>query len=432
MDVLLQSELIERRFKCARRLNHPRTKERISVLTKSKCERVLAMADRLNAAENSKARLEISNIIHHSLAPGVSNADYFRFRRDPAPRESFIEGRLADQLEEMQRQGQARDLVWRIGSAGQELVEEKRFYAIFWTLTVAGDQFYSLSGKRWNSFVQELVRTTCKATYGKRAQPKGVSRSDYFGYAAVVEGPSVGKRPHIHMISFHKEIPDAWKRCPNWGKRVPSRMEVAPAKSLWAYGTSSPKAFRSSMDDPWGEIGWCWPVKDGRPLKEVGAVQAGFYLGKYAAKEKICQTETRTRYSRNLGLNLMIRQLVKVPSSILRKVTQSWTMISRSEWELTWPSRRLLKIAAMRVRKSRICSRRSLLALVKLRQMRRLRPETNLFQAMSMRLEQCGLNWLSFATLREHLEEILDDASCENYLLAQECDLIRYRRQGIV
>jgi len=377
-------------------------------------------------------RLELTNIIHQQLGGHQSNEEFFQFKREKRIAETELDARMERYFGTMQRESSTRDLIWRCGSAAEELVDKKRWYMIHFTLSVAGSYFDVLSGRRWSAFTQELKRITCFETFGRRTTPPGFSQQDYFAYAAVVEGPEIGKRPHVHMIAFMRSIPSSWKTDPNLGKLVPSRMEIPAAKSVWKHGISSPRVVRTDMHDPWADLGHKWPVYDGEPLPELGAGMVASYIGKYHGKETIvCRKTTRARMSRKLGLNNLLKTIGRLPLNLLKELNRPWTMACPELWSSTWPSKRLMSNASKRVRISRIKSRWNLLNLIQLRELKRSKPQMNLFKIMSERLQQLGVGSINYVQLRTHLGEVVDEVSDEIYMIAEECELKRFRRAGI-
>ena len=173
------------------------------------------------------------------------------------------------------------------------------WFPIFWSLTLDPSRILrdvsAFKGKPWQSWIKHINRMGAR-------------------YVAVIEKPQTN--PHMHVLTWHPDLPEDWLRDPGYRRR-----EITAAKATWQYGWSSPRPMRTDTRDAWAtRAGHVWPVvlkgNQVESLAQGGIRGMAAYLGKYLAKE-ITGGPNRWRMTRGLGtepLTAWLTELTNGPS----------------------------------------------------------------------------------------------------------------------
>lgn len=194
---------------------------------------------------------------------------------------------------------------------------ENGWYVCFVTLTVDQENYanvFKKGSKAWTMFILEFKRKLGSQIYGsvRDAQDK-----EYFDYIAVVEDGDENGQLHIHSLFFMKEPLECDD--PNFGLKRPINRQIKEYEHMWPYGLCEFKAVRWSHMDPWGMLGWAWPIVSAddprlgsrdyplinQPIPSSSIIQLSEYISKYILKSQTNQNERmkqwRTKTSRGLG-----------------------------------------------------------------------------------------------------------------------------------
>ena len=222
---------------------------------------------------------------------------------------------------------------YRVNQATEDALDAG-WYIIMDTLTIE---------QRFNDRPEQILGGDGWHRYKQRWREKirfasGHSRTDlqdeYIQYFGAVEFGENGDNPHVHVLWFCKNIPESWKKDPNYGLDIPHKREIDNAKDLWDYGWCTPVAVRSGYDDAWAKCGWTWNTdKHGIPITVTNSKGAGLYICKYMTKENTHKWRTRTRMSRNLGMKNLKNAFKKVSTKHLRPLSE---LSSLNLWKTKW------------------------------------------------------------------------------------------------
>jgi len=217
---------------------------------------------------------------------------------------------ILDAMAKVKKKGlQARvsEMSWRLKEE-IELRVSQGWYCVFNTLTVRNEDYtkvFETGSRLWAFYIRDIDRIVGSLVHG--SIPKAAKlrvESPYHTYFGVVERGSRAGRLHIHVVHLMKEIPPSWKRDPNRGSAVPEKRIIDPLREFWPYGWSMPTAARFSGEDPFGRLGWRWPVKNKLPITAKPPAALAFYLAKYITKSYASDKgneQWRTRMSRGFG-----------------------------------------------------------------------------------------------------------------------------------
>lgn len=320
-----------------------------------------------------------------------------------------------------------------------EMIGREHWYVLFNTLTVDNANYSRVWGDRdrhskiWQNYIARITYDIGLALGLKKGEYR---QSEIHRYAAVVESGSKNGRLHIHVVHYMKELPRDMVD-PNRGRTVPSNQEIEAFKGYWPHGFSTPRAVRFNGRDPYGNLGWRWPVQKSKgqggtfiPLR-VGTISGiGAYLAKYLSKElsgkhnakESNKWHYRTKMTRGFGLD-PYRNLMKLLSPAeLRKVCMDpWIlpMLSVNGWK---PPQGLMIREATREYLNRMSVRGSTKIYDILHA---IRPQTNIVKQYSQILDMLIMDHLTLS----------EEASIGNILIwsmrkpvISEEQLIRQRR----
>jgi len=185
------------------------------------------------------------------------------------------------------------------------ICKEEGWYCVFDTLTVADwkvEEVFGQDSMVFRDYVRRVRRRVGAHLYGSvAAADRCASPSDYFHYFAVVEREP---RLHIHVVMFLKALPPEMARDPNSGVFDGENRCISALKKYWQGGYSEPIAVRFSGYDPYGKLGWKWPLRAGKALTPKPVEALAQYVLKYINKSygKELDGKWRTRMSRQFGL----------------------------------------------------------------------------------------------------------------------------------
>lgn len=180
------------------------------------------------------------------------------------------------------------------------------YYPVFNTLTVT------------NEYIDKVFKkgSRCFSTYIKSIN-RLVGKHPYF---AVTEIGDRHGRLHIHVMHLLPRLPEG-AADPNVGRSLPDRRELVCLKGKWKYGLSAPMIFRYSEDDPWGKLGYRWPLgEDGEPIEAGSWIRGAGYMSKYISKSYATlkrPIKCRTKKSRGVGLTQLRKAINQQPLSTL-------------------------------------------------------------------------------------------------------------------
>jgi len=220
-----------------------------------------------------------------------------------------------------------------------EMIEayKNEWHMIFNTITVKPEHYKEVFEKGsdiWRNYIRKIKRQLATSLYGSVRNAGG---KDYFHYMAVVEEGASNGRLHIHCMLFMKDLVKrdeegrkvaGMVKDPNYGKNPPTYREIEEMCWHWEYGHSQFIPIRFSNSDPWGKMGWVWPVmSDGQPLPSSSIEKIASYMTKYILKSKDNKGEAkwRTKTDRQLGLRQLqstLRKMEMKPLVSLVKYTK--------------------------------------------------------------------------------------------------------------
>ena len=234
-------------------------------------------------------------------------------------------------------QAQKANWTWRITQEAQDK-QEKGWYPFFVTLTVdpkmCRGQTHTIKGREvsydnpeqlWKEgrefrlYIRELAKIVCRLMEhpyphkeAKNFKGSGIDytyrpESDYVTYAGVLEHGKTNEHHHMHLMVWMREIPSAWKQCPNAG-RLPSHRTERENRHMrylwpWAIASQKPALYYRTKGDIWSRLGHVTPLdkKTGQSIKINSVEAVGNYVTKYMQKgTKVWHH--RMKCTRRLGL----------------------------------------------------------------------------------------------------------------------------------
>lgn len=226
-------------------------------------------------------------------------------RFSPNPKTLRIKQKNYEILKEVRSNARIQEHRFRLACA---VLSRPQSYFVFNSLTVDDGHYGEVFRKKSRCF-SNFIRKIDKVL--------GCAHE----YYAVVERGGLNNRLHLHCLHIFDDLPDNFKRCPNFGKKTfPKNREIYNMKAFWKYGHSSPIACRFGPDDSFGRLGWRWPVKkDGSPLDNKGVGALINYLVKYITKNLVENSNSEdkrrwlTKMRRNFGMETLVKAVEKIP-----------------------------------------------------------------------------------------------------------------------
>jgi hypothetical protein len=224
---------------------------------------------------------------------------------------------------------------WRIS---QELEDKKHWYPFFITLTVDPKRNDPKSLWTETNEFRKYIKSLCNVVTKKLGHPPAHKKpyrpqSNYVTYIGVLEHGKSREHHHMHLLVWMRDIPEAWKICPNSSIVNPRHRTNRTCDELsvmWKHASYNPEDgkylapaiyFRYKGDIWSSKHNHALPLdKDGKPLYVGGIRQAAAYLCKYMQKDKK-EWQHRVKATRNLGMN----KLKEVIKSLPRAVTEALT-----------------------------------------------------------------------------------------------------------
>jgi hypothetical protein len=225
---------------------------------------------------------------------------------------------------------------WRIANEAKEKAA-LGWYPFFVTLTVDPNNWDAKKlwqeGRAFRKYIRKLVNIVCKELGHPPAHKKTKlwpyrPESDYLTYAGVIEHGSSREHHHAHFLIWMREIPDAWKQCPNRYITEPkkrTRNECIQMRRYWKYslpGLSKAMYFRSIGDIWLTKHRFACPIdaKKQIPMKMAPAEYAGNYVTKYLQKDHK-EWQHRMKATRNLGMKTLITTVRKMKPDEVKALT---------------------------------------------------------------------------------------------------------------
>lgn len=217
---------------------------------------------------------------------------------------------------------------WRIANHAEEY-QALGWYPFFITLTVDPnrhdpEQIWK-EGRAFRKYIRSLVNIVCKELGHAPAHKTNTPESCYVTYVGVVEHGKSRQHHHGHFLVWMREIPASWKRCPNapiGNPQARNRRECLQLRPYWKYslpGLSKALYFRS-IGDIWSRLGFCHPLKDGKPVKIGTPRQSGGYVTKYLGKDHK-EWRHRVKATRNLGKHKLLKLMQTLPAGTVEALT---------------------------------------------------------------------------------------------------------------
>lgn len=228
---------------------------------------------------------------------------------------------LMQNLDEMKKKARKTELITRLRWEMREK-QEKRWYMIFNTLTVAPENYtkiFKVGSKEFQKYIQKI-----------NTRAGGKQKHKYF---AVIEAGAEKGRLHIHIIHMMQEIPDTWTD-PNRAKIIPNARQMTQLIPLWTHGFSTPIIVRFDPADAWAtKKNHRWPVKKdeqgiNKPIESSNGEKLAFYLGKYLTKilhKTKGDYKWKTRMTQGIGMKLIKETMKKSTDGELLTMCQTPT-----------------------------------------------------------------------------------------------------------
>ena len=213
------------------------------------------------------------------------------------------------------------DYVYRIERETEDAVDNG-WYPIFQTLTVTDNYYrevFTKGSRAWGNYIRDFERMIGRCLYRtvREAEAARSSGDLFHKYFAVVEAGKQAGRLHIHVLHLCKALPNKVLADPNLGSRLPLFRECRGLRHLWKYGNMTPIAVRLSGLDPFGRLGWRWPVEmvgdKYQPVEAKPVLALARYIAKYVNEAYLQENKReffRCRMTRNFGVR-QIRSFVK-------------------------------------------------------------------------------------------------------------------------
>ena len=288
-------------------------------------------------------------VLRSIVKPALSNEDWCKAAplrpAGPKVQESrWVETQLKVAAEKGAK-SRAKNWQWRIEEA---IRQNPDWYPVMDTLTIAPIHYGNIRKvlqENWQQYLTRVQEAVGKHISDDYKQFRNTKKESYCCYAATVEKAS---RWHIHVIWLFKDMPDSWKRDPNTlsGPR-PEKREIGQLKQYWPEGFSTPKAVRYHINDVWGQLGWRWPTKGGKPIKAGSPGQVAAYIAKYITKDQNRKgpVKWRTRATTNLGLHRLATKIASLPTNLLRPLCQTQHLVYKSLKRTHWPTMPIRRLA---------------------------------------------------------------------------------------
>jgi hypothetical protein len=246
------------------------------------------------------------------------------------------EAKFMDSMQEKADKARKHNWRWRIANEASEK-QKLGWYPFFVTLTVDPNNWDAeklwKEGRAFRRYIKKLATISARCVGHPPPHKKTKlwpyrPESDYITYAGVIEHGSSREHHHAHFLIWMREIPDAWKMCPNRYINDPSkadRNECVQMRRYWKYslpGLSRSNYFRSIGDIWLTKHSFCTPIdkKKGQPMKLAPVDYCGAYVTKYLQKDHK-EWAHRMKATRNLGMKKLKKQLLKMKPEIVEALT---------------------------------------------------------------------------------------------------------------
>ena len=162
-------------------------------------------------------------------------------------------------------------------------------------------------GSTWTKYKRDIADFVAEHMGFKTIDESGMLESDFAQFFGVLEHGETGEHHHMHVLMWLRDIPDSWKRCPNYGLRPEfrKRQRCLPLETFWPWAQplNRPVLYFRNAGDIWSRLGFCVPLsrKTGKALKLHPIIRAGTYFVKYLNKGTR-EWPHRVKATRNLGL----------------------------------------------------------------------------------------------------------------------------------
>lgn len=244
--------------------------------------------------------------------------------------------------------GRAREFRHRLGRELSDMASDG-WYGYVHTLTVDPEHYDLVfdRGAHQGCWVKYLAATQ-NAIRKAMGADQSMKVRDIHRYAAVVEAGALRGRLHIHVAHMVKELPFG-SEDPTCGVNsggLRAEVRISAIEKLWPFGLSWAEPIRTSDNDVYGQLGWLWPLKDGKP-KEGGTFGAvAGYMTKYLSKSLEDETWTekyRLKQSNHLGLRAYRRMMKELSVGALLTFCQTPALIKMltvpySQWDKPIPN----------------------------------------------------------------------------------------------
>lgn len=244
---------------------------------------------------------------------------------------SAYELEFSEHLESAARRSRRSNWIWRVG-AECEAMRDKGWFPFFVTLTVDpsrcsdSEQMWK-DGVEFDRYLTRLARVSAKAGGHPSAIKDGVSRCQFVRHVGVIEHGKSRHHHHMHIMIWMRDVPEAWKICPNRGNPNPASRTTNFCRSMSTYwplalpGLGRAIYFRHE-GDIWSRLGFCVPVNrvTRRPITVLPCRLAGIYVAKYMDKGDKAWLH-RVKATRNLGIERLREILFQISLGRLEALT---------------------------------------------------------------------------------------------------------------
>jgi hypothetical protein len=261
-----------------------------------------------------------------------------------APEKAFLK-KMKDSQLELRRT----NWKWRISQEVEEKQRDK-WYPFFVTLTLDPRKVELKKGMTTEEFWRDgyefrmWIRELCKVVTDELGHPEARKKtkdfgyrpeSDYVQYVGVIEHGKSREHHHAHFLVWMKEIPSAWKICPNAHINDPTKRierECREMSAIWTWSSPHPQTGRSLSPahyfrikgDIWSNLEnpHCVPIdkKTNKPVFLGGPRQAAAYVTKYIQKDRK-EWKHRVKATRNLGMKTLKKTIQELPLKNVEALT---------------------------------------------------------------------------------------------------------------
>jgi hypothetical protein len=308
----------------------------LRLIGRSKWSHVKRLEDQLRGELNHLLESGIFSYPHTLISLGITPETSLQEKKLLLGVEDLISSNPSPkdkELEEFMKQGsyqrRQQEWKWRIANAAEEF-NDLGWYPFFVTLTVNPNLYDAkqiwTENKPFRKYIRSLVNVVCKCVGDKPAHKNNTPESHYLQYVGMVEHGKSRMHHHAHFLIWMREIPEAWKKCPNRNIADPRRRNQRECKHMrryWKYSLPglSPAIYFRSVGDVWQRIGHCLPVdKKGNPINIGTSRQSGGYVTKYMAKD-FKEWNHRIKATRNLGMTRLKAHLNSLNSHQVEALT---------------------------------------------------------------------------------------------------------------